>query len=208
MPITYYDEEGNAVELPVESVEEITTLKTSAEELKQKVEKYEGDENYKGLRTAREKAEEDATKSRELLKKHGIDPENPEGALNEDRVKNIAQETVLATKQAEVEAEKEHLLDQISGGDNNKRKALQAKLSEITGGQKFSDIATLTQKLQDASYLLNRGREEEPSMMNKINTPLTGGGPKRKEDIKNRSKAVEALNAFGYKFKGKQEDYQ
>lgn len=212
MGLKVTDESGNQIELPVDKVEDLATLKERAD----KVEQLEKDINP-DWKTARQKMGEQETviktsneRIADLMKqlddaKKGSGQQNsatpPLTAEEIDARSKKNAEAVYDEKQGtELEKNRQKLLTKLAGGDEQRKKAIDEKYKELIGGRTNLTAEEIESKMDDAEFLVNRHRTGN-STINRINGGAPNGGVDR-ANAGQREKAVSNLEAMGYRFKG------
>jgi len=208
--IEVFDAEGNAFELPLDNVDDISALPQKVEEMK----KIVGDDNWKSLREKAEAGDANTAKTKitqENLEKLGFemkedgtvikkeaDPDAPDAP---EAPKDPAQ--VYEEKEAEkVEKKREKLVKEASSGDENKKKVIQEKYDMLKAGRNISDEDEMKELLGDAIILANKGGEPMSNPATAGNTEAPGGTASGPMSDDKKSGAIDNLTKMGYKFKG------
>ena len=220
MGLKVTDESGNQIELPVDKVEDLATLKERAD----KAEQLEKDINP-DWKTARQKMTDQETTiktssqriadlERDLAAaKAGGGQQGGQGGQGNggtaltpeeiDRRSETKAEEVFNKKEvARIEKVRETLLEELSGGDVTRKKTIDEKYKELVGGRTDLSEEEMKQKMDDAEFLVNRNRNGGGSTFNRVSGGGAPGGQINRSNTGQREKAVSHLQSAGFRFKG------
>lgn len=206
------DDKGNKVELPVDKVEDIVALQEQAkgaETLKSELAKAnealelakKGGGNERGIPAMREHIKN----LEKMLKDKGgeVKPFEETPAVTPEMMQETARKTYEEGEANKVESRRQTYLNDLSGGDENKKKVIEEKFKLLSGGRKISNQDEMIVLMGDAAHLANRtatGGSRSPAQQASSGDP--SGMPRRSVGTADRERGAQLASAFGYKFKG------
>lgn len=208
MPITLKDDQGNSVELPVDKVEDVkglaekanrvTTLEKDLEEAKKGVHP-----EWPATRAKIDKLEKDLEEARKSAGQPPVGGGQP-GAVDEAKAKEISKQAAgeaLAEQNAkQVTAKRDKLLNELSGGDENTKKVILEKYTQLTGNRVISDEDEMRSALKDAHFLANKNKNGAGNQFDKVvgNGGSGSSGPNRDSSKSSIEHGASLATRMGY----------
>ena len=200
-----YDKDGNAVDVPVEKLEDITALQEKAKRVDELEPLVKPD-----IRNMRKIIDEQGGRIKdqdgrikdmvEKLKVHGENPDQPE-QITSEKMAEIARSEFSKTEAEKVERRRQTMLDSMSGGDEQKKKVLDEKWSMVSGGRQIADHDEMVRLMDDAAYLSKKTMDKAHIPFSNAGGSSPSGTPQRGDVSGDRATAVSNLESAGYKFK-------
>lgn len=206
MPLVLKDGEGKDVTLPVDKVEDIATLQADAAkvgDLNKQIEELKKSQNpdWPAVRAQIANLERDLDTAKKTPPPAAV-PAVAAVGVDENKATELgkkAAEEVLANQRAkDVETEKDRLVAELSQGDANRKKVIEEKYKELTGGQTITDPAVMKEKLKDAEFLASRTRNSAGNGFDRASGGSPGGSPQRQIGGKDIEHGADLARKMGY----------
>lgn len=199
------DDDGNEIELPVDKVEELASLKEQAgkvTDLTTQIEELKKGQNpdWPSVRAQTKKLEADLKVAQDKLTAAG---EKPPVVVDETKAKELskttAEEVVAASEAKKVEVRRDKLIKELAGGDDNKVKVIKEKYDQLTGGRKITDDEEMQAFLTDAQFLANKNKSGGGSTFDKVNGGSMGRTADRTVDSQSVEHGANLAGQMGYR---------